>query len=139
VALGWVAFSGCGRSVRTEARAFLQALNTIDINAPIEQRRPQIARLRALQVHHPEVKEALNRCLAAHDALLMAEEEQQRVQYRLDNALKGTQAKSFSAEEASRLNTMIMRSDENVVRARTLFPGCNTSVRSLTLRYEKRS
>ncbi|MCB9667092.1 MAG: hypothetical protein H6715_03110 [Myxococcales bacterium] len=105
--------------------------------APIRQRREQLSRLRALEVRHSEVKSALESCLSAHDALLTAEEEQARAQHALDGALGGNHARSFSSDEASRLNKMIQRSDENVARARALFPDCHAGARSLTLRYGK--
>ncbi len=117
---------------------FLQTVNGIDMDASPDERREQLATLRALEVRHPEVKTALEHCLSAHDALLMAEEEQQRAQHALDGALRGNHARSFSSDEATRLNKMIKRSDENAARARTLFPRCHAATRSLTLRYGKR-
>lgn len=129
--------AGCAPDPRADAKAFLTTLNAIDISASTEERGPQLARLRALEVKHPEVQDALRRCLAAHDALIMAEEEQQRAQHALDAALAGSQGKKFSSQEAMRLNVMINRSSEGVARARTLFPACNQKARSLTLRYGK--
>lgn len=134
----WMVLTGCAPDLRVEAQRFLSTLDAIDTSSSPELRRPQLARLRALDVKHPDVQDALRDCLAAHDALIMAEEEQQRAQRALDAALSGSQAKKFSSQEAMRLNMMINRSSESVARARTLFPACNQKARSLTLRYGPR-
>ncbi|QQR91524.1 MAG: hypothetical protein IPJ88_07335 [Myxococcales bacterium] len=112
--------------------------NAIDIAAPTAERREQVAALRALELTQKNVQAAASICLEAHSALLISEEEQEQANHALQAASSQGSAKDFTSERAARLHDMIQRSNENVVRARKLFPKCERAVRKLALSFAKK-
>lgn len=112
----------------SEARALLDRLTSIDLNAPSNERAARIAALRRLVLKQPALLALRDRCALAYGGLLAAERQQDQVRQRLDRADAG----ALSPAELSELRATLAAATDDLAEARAALPACLEAARRLS-------
>lgn len=129
---------GCGDHASTEAKAFLDRVERIDISAPPADRRPYVDALEGLHLDTAEIVTARDACVRGHRALLDAEEAQLEAARALGALTDGNADARISPEEASRIEATIQRSSASVEEARGLLERCQNGTDDVRTHYRSR-
>ena len=134
-------FASCDREgrVRAEARTFLALYEATDHRAPVREREHKVAQLDQLALTEPAVVKARDECVAAHRALIRAEQQNEGASSQLDQALAAQpKGEPLAPAETVRIKAEITKAEQSLVDARARFERCETQARSLSLRFGKR-
>ena len=127
---------GCEPDARNDANLFLDRIQRIDLDDPLETRRTRVASLATLPVEHPQVWSARDACVDAHQAIIEAEESSARAR----GAFEGYDSEdAIPVVERQRIEREIQASTRAVERSRGLFSRCHRLTRDLELRYRHRT
>lgn len=139
IAAGFVIGCGDREATQKEARSFMRAYEAVSHKAPVPKRRAALDALRGLILHRPEVKEARDRCVRAHEALLEGEAAQEQAAQALDRALAAAPAGGAPLAPATRadIGAELERSEKSLADAKAKFADCEDSYRDLQLRYDR--
>lgn len=129
--------SACDGRARNEAKLFLDRYAAISKDSPIEQRRSQVAGLRALALSVDEVIAARNICADMQDALIAAEAATTRAQALLrQQAPENANDAPMPGETADEIEHLIEQSNAAVERARDFLQRCDDQRRRLSVKYD---
>lgn len=128
-------FVACEDTERTEARALLKRLQSIDIRLPVNKRQIELSQLESLVLNEKELDRARDHCVRAHKALIAAEVEQERAKRILDKATALDPNVSIDDPDFVVIAEAIERSNSELKRAKDIFPGCEREIRKLELRF----
>lgn len=122
---------GCGgnNSQRREAEALLARISAVDLSAPFDQRARQVERLRALQVHDPQLAGVRDACVRVQAGLLEAERQQAAARERLAGSSKPSEA------ELDAVARKVASAGARLRQAQAELPACERSTRELAERY----
>jgi len=124
VCLALAALSGCSDRKENEARLFLGRAELISIDAPIAERRQLLERIEALPLTDEAVVAVRDKCVGGHGALIEAEESQNEATIALGAITGGRDDVQVPAAEAARIEALITRSSEAIIRSRALLEEC---------------
>ena len=133
------AVGGCSDRKENEARLFLGRAELISIDAPIAERRQLLERLEALPLTEETVVAWRDKCIGGHGALIEAEEAQNEATIALGRITGGDDEARVPAAEAARIEAMITRSSEAIVRSRALLEECEDGKQRLRRSIDGRS
>jgi len=133
------AVAGCTDRKENEARLFLGRAELISIDAPIAERRQLLERLEALPLTDETVVAVRGKCVGGHGALIEAEEAQNEATIALGSITGGDNAAHVPAADAARIEAMITRSSEAIVRSRALLVECEDGKQRLRRSIDGRS
>ncbi len=127
--------AGCQDDASSEARMFLDRLDGLDLDDPIEDRRRLVDNLAHMPLSNDEVRGARDICVEAHRTLISAEDLHARARAALapyddENAIPVT--------EQQRIQRDIDGSNTALERAAGLVSRCERQTRALDLRYRHR-
>ena len=126
---------GCEPDARNDANLFIDRIEVIDLDDPVEDRRERVDALAALPLASVEVQTARDACVEAHRAILEAEDLHARARAAVvDHADEG----ALSITERQRIENDIQQSNRAIARSRDLFSRCHRLTRDLDLRYRSR-
>jgi len=128
-------FVACEDTERTEARALLKRLQSIDIHLPVNKRKIELSQLESLVLNEKELSRARDRCVRAHKALIAAELEQEHAKRILDKATALDPKASIDKPDLVVIAEAIERSNSELKRAKDIFPSCEREIRKLELRF----
>jgi len=126
---------GCEPDARNDANLFLDRVQRIDLDDPVEQRRRLVDSLASLPLNAEPVQQARDACVEAHRTILEAEELHARARSAVDG--HGEEA-GISITERQRIERDIRESNRAIERSRDLFSRCHRLTRDLELRYRSR-
>lgn len=127
--------SGCEPDPRNDAHLFLDRVQHIDLDDPIEERRRRVDSLATLPVTAEVVRSARDACVEAHRAIIEAEEASANAREVYDQY---PDEASIPLTERQRLESDIRTSGRAMDRARNLFTRCHDRTNDLRLRYRSR-
>lgn len=122
---------------RNEAMLFLDRYQVIEIDDPLEERRPLVEGLERLALSDAEVDRARDTCVEAHRSLLDAEERHAAARHELVTAM-GEEGAEVPPDVAARIETAIDESNAAIERSPALFSSCYREVRALESRFHRR-
>jgi hypothetical protein len=134
-----LATRGCGTASdgRNDAMLFLDRVDGLEVDDPLEERRTRVRVLTELPISSSRVDAARDVCVAAHSALIRAED--LHAQARADLARASHDGSvQVSTDMALEIETAITESDEAIQSSRDLFPRCTQAIRALETRYTTR-
>ena len=132
-----IASQGQSGDGRNDAMLFLDRIEGLDVEDPIEERRAQVGVLAGLPLHAESVVEVRDLCVSAHSTLIRAEDRSAEARSLFDEAsAHGTI--EVSTEIAARIEDAIADSDRAIEEARTMLPRCMQRVETLRSRYTSR-
>ena len=123
----------CGDARREEAGRLLQALDLLDVAAPVERREARIAALRGMAIQDPGLARVRDQCVAVHAGLLSAEREQAEAGRSLKAAAAMHAGQGIPPADAERITQSIARSEQAWAAARAALPKCEAATRDLVL------
>ncbi len=143
---GWVAAGllfGCSVACdsddrqRDEARRFLALYEQLDHRQPLAQRRAQVTDLAQLPLQAEVVVSARDACVAAHRALIAAEQSHEQAASELERLLAagGGDDGPLDGVESAKVRTSIEQAEGALSAARSRFEPCESQTRSLSLRF----
>lgn len=124
VLLAAMGSTACSDRQENEARLFLGRAELISIDAPIAERRQLLDNLEGLDLTQEAVVSVRQSCIEGHRALIEAEEAQNEATIALGGLTGGRDDVRVPADDAARIEAMISRSSEAIVRSRELLQGC---------------
>jgi hypothetical protein len=136
--LALLCLAGCEDNSRAEATMFLDRVERLDLDGPMEERRRLVQSLASLPLSSEEVSSARDLCVDAHRAILDAEQSHQRARTHLAEMLEehGTEAE-MPITEKQRIGRDIRDADRALVRSRRLFTDCSRVTEELAQRYRR--
>ena len=127
--------AGCGPDEGNEARLFLDRYEGLDVNVDdLGERRRRVASLERLAIASERVQGARESCLAMHEALLEAEEQQAEAR-RLVTVLERSAPESRTADAVASVDHALTRSADAATRVRALRPECDEKLADLRARF----
>lgn len=130
-----VALTACGPDERNEAQLFLDRYEALDVNVDdLAERRRRVDALERLVLSSERVIGAREACLAMHQALLEAEEQQAEARAtlaRLERAAESERTPEATAE----VDAAITRSMSATAQVRELRPACDEKLADLRARF----
>lgn len=123
----------CGDARREEAGRLLQALESLDVGAPVKRREARIEALRSLPIEDPGLARVREQCVTVHAGLLAAEREQAAAGRALKAAAAMHAGQGIPPTEAERITQAIARSEQAWAAARAALPKCEAATRDLVL------
>jgi len=135
-ALCGLASSACGNDARNDAVLFLDRVQQLDLDAPIQERERLVASLASLPLTSEEVQRARDACVEAHRTILEAESLHRSAREALVRA--GADEEAMPITERQRIERDIRQSNDAIERSRDLFTRCHRLTRGLETRYRRR-
>ncbi len=130
----FAALSGCQHDPSGEARMFLDRLDGLDLDDPIEDRRRLVENLAHMPLTDDDVREARDVCVEAHRTLISAED----LHARARAALAGHEDETtIPIPERQRIQSDIDGSNRALERAAGLVSRCERHTRDLDMRYRR--
>ncbi|MFK7988986.1 MAG: hypothetical protein AB8I08_23415 [Sandaracinaceae bacterium] len=126
---------GCEPDPRNDAHLFLDRVERIDLDDPVEVRRRRVDSLATLPVTAEVVRLARDACVDAHRAVIEAEEAAASAREILEEY---EDEASIPATERQRFERSIETSRRAMDRSRNLFRSCHDRTNDLSLRYRNR-
>ncbi len=123
--------AACGNKQDNEARLFLDRAELVTLDAPVAERERMIDALEALPLTNEEVIEVRQACTEGHRSLIEAEVAQREATVELDRASGGDENARIPQEEASRIQTIIDRSNAAIQESGTRLEACEDGKRRL--------
>jgi len=130
------ALGACGDDARNDARVYLDRVQQLDLDDPIEERERLVDSLASLPLSAPEVQRARDACVEAHRTILEAESLHRGAREALVRADMDEHA--IPITQRQRIERDIQRSNQAIERSRDLFTRCHRLTRSLETRYRRR-
>jgi len=130
--------AGCGACDDrddNQARLFLDRVQRVHIDAPVEEREELVDALAALSLDDEELAGTRDACVAGHRALIEAEREQQRAALALAEVSDGDPNALVEPAKAREIQEAIERSNGGIERARDELSRCQDEVDALDSRY----
>ena len=129
------AAAGCEPDARNDANLYLDRVERIDLDDPVEERERMVDALESLPLSAEPVQEARDACVEAHRAVLEAESLHASAREALgEHEDEG----EIPITERQRIERDIQASTRAVARSRSLFSRCHRLTRDLELRYRRR-
>jgi hypothetical protein len=126
---------GCEPDARNDANLFLDRVQRIDLDDPVEERQRLVGSLASLPLEAESVQRARDACVEAHRTILEAE----ALHARARSAVEAHGEESaIAVPERQRIERDIQRSNRAIARSRELFARCHRLTRDLELRYRSR-
>jgi hypothetical protein len=122
---------GSDDSHAQQARALLERIAALDLQATASHRAGQIQRLRGLKLAHQDLARVRDACVLAHAGLLAAESEQAAVRGKLDRAGDA----GLREPELTVVAAALRQAGERLRDAQQALPECETRTRALLERY----
>jgi hypothetical protein len=121
----------CGgdNSQHEQARALLERISALDLNATPAERKRRLDRLHALPLTEERLVRVRDLCLEAHTGLLAAELEQTVARKRLDAAQSG--APNPDRKELEAIAAQVAHAATTLREAQAVLPECEQSMRGL--------
>ncbi|MDQ3037473.1 MAG: hypothetical protein M3Y87_34075 [Myxococcota bacterium] len=133
-------FGGGDERTRNDAMLFLARYDQLDVDDPIDQRRPLVESLEAMPFATPEVDRARDFCVDAHRALILAEERGIEARAAFDRASEGGRIEEpdIPTETRASIESALTESNDALARAREQLPRCMREARDLGTRFRPR-
>jgi hypothetical protein len=128
-------FGACEDTERAEARTLLMLLQSIDIRHPVQKRKTEVMHLESLVLNEQKLSRARDCCVRAHKALIAAEEQQEQAKRILDKATALDPSAAIDTPDLAVIAETIERSNNELKRAKDIFPSCEREIRKLELRF----
>ena len=129
------ALAACEGDPRNDANLYLDRVQRIDLDDPLDLRRLRVEALATLPVASDVVRSARDACVEAHRAIIDAEETSAEARA----AFEGYASEdAIPQAERLRIEEDIRQSNRAVERSRGLFSRCHRLTRDLELRYRRR-
>ena len=129
------AAAGCEPDARNDANLFLDRVQRIDLDDPVEERQRLVDSLASLPLSAEPVQQARDACVEAHRTILEAEDAHGRARAALE---AHPSEEDIAITERQRIERDIQASTRAVERSRDLFARCHRLTRDLELRYRGR-
>lgn len=130
-------FAACsGSSQDREARLFLERIEGISVETPIDVRGPKVEALERTTFSDPSLVSLRDACVRAHKMLLRAEQGQENARLLLSTA--SAERGTLDADASRRISQAIAQSTSDVEESRRLFVACDGPVRELASRFGAR-
>lgn len=139
--LGWFVALGTFVSAcdddreRNEAMLFFERFETLDVETPLAEREPQVARLEQLALHEESVVHVRDACVRAHRTIMRAEEQTALARTLLPDDMPESQ---LTPDVRTRIETALASSAEAVESARGLMAQCDREASALRHRFGAR-
>lgn len=130
-----LAVAGCEPDARNDANLFLDRVQRIDLDDPVDERERLVDSLASLPLSAEPVQEARDACVEAHRTILEAEALHASAREALEGRADETE---IPITERQRIERDIQESTRAVERSRGLFSRCHRLTRDLELRYRGR-
>lgn len=127
---------GCEPDPRNDAHLFLDRVQHIDLDDPLEERRRRVESLATLPVSSEVVQSARDACVEAHRAIIEAEQASARARAVLD---RYPDEADIPVNERQDIEQDLRTSNRAMERSRDLFSRCHRMTRDLRVRYQRRS
>lgn len=124
-------------SARNEAMLFLDRYQVIELDQPVDERRPLVEALERLAIANTEVDHTRDACVEAHMGLIEAEERHATARHELVEAI-GHEGREVPPDVAARIDAAIEESNAAIERSPALFQICYREVRALESRFHRR-
>lgn len=126
--------TACGDQGKGERKLLLKKLEAVELFGGIPERRKQVGAVRGLALKDEKARKLQQVCVKAHEALLEAESEQAKAKQALDSLEAGKGDPSQLEPRRLDIQQALMRSNDAVTKARSLFPRCNEGIMAMSLR-----
>lgn len=126
--------TACERDSSAEARMFLDRLDRLDLDDPVEDRRRLLTSLSNMPLADPDIDATRDVCVDAHRRTIEAEELTARVRSALEEFPDEADIPPARRRE---IETDLDQSNRNIERARGLFTRCNRERHHLDRRYRR--
>jgi hypothetical protein len=134
--MSFVSAACSGSSQDREARLFLERIEGISVEAPIDVRGPKIEELERMPLADASLVSLRDACVRAHRMLLRAEQGQENARLLLSTA--SAERGTLDADTSRRISQAIAQSTDDVDESRRLFVSCDGPVRELASRFGAR-
>jgi hypothetical protein len=124
-----ILIGACANSERTQARALLEGISTVDPRAPLADRAAQIAKLRTLALSDPALIAVRDRCTRVHAGLLAPEQAQADARVRLSQGGPG----KLPDSELAAITAAVAQAGRQLNAAQGELSACEHSTRELAL------
>lgn len=125
---------------RNDALLFLDRYEALDVDDPLETRRPLVEALAAMPFAAAEVDRVRDGCVEAHRTLILAEERGAEAREIFDRATEGGRVPEgdIPTEVRASIEAALSESNEALPRARAQLRECMDGARGLSVRFQPR-
>jgi len=127
--------AACEPDARNDAVIYLDRVQRVDLDDPIPERRRLIESLASLPLSAPQVRDARDACVEAHQTIIEAEDLTRSARAAVE---RYEQESMIPATERTRIERDITASNQLIERSRPMFDTCHRLTRDLEVRYRSR-